>query len=97
MLADRADGATTGGTSGVASAAKNLVFPVATAALGAAAGALVERRSRRREVFGIPIPGTGNGGGVANEIRKAGEQFGRLAREVRATRQKAEDIGKAIS
>jgi hypothetical protein len=74
------------------------VLPAATAALGAAAGVLVERRHRRpHKVLGIPIPGTGNGGNLAKEIRRAGEQFGHLASEVRTTRKKAEDVGKAIS
>jgi hypothetical protein len=84
--------------SSAASAARNVVLPAATAALGAAAGVLVERRHRRpRKVLGIPIPGTRNGGDLAKEIRRAGEQFGHLATEVRTTRRKAENIGKAIS
>lgn len=75
-----------------------MVVPAATAAVGAAAGVLVERRHRRpRKVLGIPIPGTGNGADLAKEIRRAGEQFGHLASEVQTTRKKAEDIGKAIS
>jgi hypothetical protein len=75
-----------------------VILPAATAALGAAAGVLVERRHRRpRKVLGIPLPGTRNGGDLAKEIRRAGEQFGHLASEVKTTRKKAEDIGKAIS
>jgi len=59
---------------------------------------VVERRHRRpRKVLGIPIPGTRNGADIGKEIRRAGEQFGNLASEVRTTRKKAEDIGKAIS
>ena len=95
---DRARDVGSSAASGVASAAKNVVLPAATAALGAAAGVLVERRHRRpRKVLGIPIPGTRNGGDLGKEIRRAGEQFGHLASEVRTTRKKAEDIGKAMS
>ena len=50
------------------------------------------------KVLGVPIPGTGRGlDGVAKEIGKAGKQLGTLANEVRTTREKAEDIGKALS
>jgi hypothetical protein len=84
------------------SAVKNVVVPMASAGLGTAAGmvggVVLERRHRRaRKVLGIPIPGTGNGlDGVVKEIRKAGEQFGHLASEVKTARNKAEDVGKAL-
>jgi hypothetical protein len=53
----------------------------------------------------MPIPGTGSGlNGVAKQVKKSGKQakkvgkqIGELTEEVRAARQKAEDIGKAIS
>jgi hypothetical protein len=53
----------------------------------------------------MPIPGTGSGlNGVAKQVKKAGKhaknaskQIGELTEEVRAARQKAEDVGKAIS
>ena len=85
--------------SGVGKAAKNAAVPVATAALGAAAGFILERRQRGpRKVLGIPIPGTSSGmNGVAKEIHKAGKQFGKLASEVQTTRKKAEGVGKALS
>jgi hypothetical protein len=95
---ERASEVGSSAASGFASAAKNVVLPAVTAALGAAAGVLVERRHRRpRKVLGIPLPGSRNGGDLAKEIRRAGEQFGHLASEVRTTRKKAEDIGKAMS
>jgi hypothetical protein len=106
-LGSRTAGSRSGGPGGRArevsssparGAAKNVILPAATAALGAAAGVLVERRHRRpRKVLGIPIPGIGNGTDLARHIRRAGEQFGHLASEVRSTRKKAENIGKAIS
>ena len=58
-----------------------------------------------KKVLGIPVPGTGNGlHDVAKQVGKAGKQFkkaskqvGELTDEVRAAREKAEEIGKAIS
>jgi hypothetical protein len=53
----------------------------------------------------VPVPGTGRGlDGVAKQIKKSGKQAQRvgkqiaeLTEEVRAARQKAEDVGRAIS
>jgi hypothetical protein len=53
----------------------------------------------------MPVPGTGRGlDGVAKQVKKAGKQLGRTSKqiaeltdEVRSARQKAEDVGKAIS
>ena len=58
-----------------------------------------------KRVLGVKIPGTGNGlHGVAKQVKKAGKQFnktakqvGELTDEVRSARKKAEDVGKAIS
>ena len=75
-------------------------MPVATVALGAVGGVLLERRGlkRRRKVLGIPLPRSRNGlDGLTKEIGEAGKQFGKLAREVSTTRKKAEEVGKAIS
>ena len=84
---------------GGVNAIKNVVLPLAGAAMGVVGGVVLERRhSRPRKVLGVPIPGTGNGlNGLAKEIGKAGKQFGNLASEVQTTRKKAEDIGKALS
>jgi hypothetical protein len=75
--------------------------PVATATIGVAAGALggmAVARRRRVKVLGIPLPGTRNGlTGISKEIGKAGKQLGKLASEVRATREKAGEVGKALS
>jgi len=51
------------------------------------------------------VPGTGGGiDGLAKQVGKAGKQFkkaskqvGQLTDEVRAAREKAEEVGKAIS
>ena len=61
--------------------------------------------NKPKKVLGVPIPGTGSGlNGVAKQVKKAGKQFkqtskqvSELTDEVRAAREKAEGIGKAIS
>jgi hypothetical protein len=53
---------------------------------------------RNRKVLGIPIPGMKvDMAGMSKQIGEAGKQFGRLANEVQAARQKAEKISKAIT
>jgi hypothetical protein len=49
---------------------------------------------RRRKVLGIPLP---KPNGLSKQVGEAARQFGKLASEVRATREKAEEVGKAIS
>jgi hypothetical protein len=87
-----------------AQAIKSIGIPVASATLGAVAGvagtALLGRKAlkRPRKVLGVPIPGTSQGlAGVAKQVSDAGKQFGKLATEVRTAREKAEEIGKALS
>jgi hypothetical protein len=58
-----------------------------------------------KKVLGIPVPGTGSGlNGLAKQVGKAGKQFKKASKqvseltdEVRAAREKAEEVGKAIS
>jgi hypothetical protein len=83
---------------------KSAVMPVVTAVAGAAAGVLggvvLGRKSKpRRKLLGVSIPGTGGGGidGLAGQVGEAAKQFGRLAGEVRQTRERAEKVGKALS
>ena len=62
-------------------------------------------RQEAEEGSGIHVPGTGGGiDGLAKQVGKAGKQFkkaskqvGQLTDEVRAAREKAEQVGKAIS
>jgi hypothetical protein len=71
---------------------------VFSAAVGAVGGALLTRKSQhQRKVLGIPVPEKVDLGGVADQIGAAGKQFGQLAGEVRAVRQKAEQIGRLLS
>jgi hypothetical protein len=61
--------------------------------------------NKPKKVLGVKIPGTGGGlDGVAKQVKKAGKhaktagkQIGELTEEVRAARQKAEDVGKVFS
>jgi hypothetical protein len=78
----------------------NVAIPAVTGAIGVAGGVLLGRTAlqRNRKVLGIPIPGTKiDMAGVSKQIGEAGRQFGRLASEVQAAREKAEKISKAIS
>jgi hypothetical protein len=73
------------------------VVSVVSAAFGVAGGVLVTRKRSPRKVLGIPVPEKVDLGGVAEQIGSAGRQFGELAGEVRAVRQKAEQIGRLLS
>ena len=86
------------------SAAKSVLVPVATATIGAAAGVVGgivlgrTKLTRKRKVLGVPVPGTGKGlDGFARQVGEAGKQLGNLATEVREAREKAEQVGKALS
>ena len=78
-----------------------------TAAAGVVGGVVLGSKlnHKPKKVLGVKIPGTGQGlDGVAKQVKKAGKhakkagkQIGDLTDEVRAARQKAEDVGKAIS
>jgi hypothetical protein len=87
------------GVGGAARTAMKAAAPLATAVLGAAAGVVLGRngRSRRRKVLGVTVPGQGDGlQTLGKGMGEAGKQLGRLASEVRAAREKAEEIGKAL-
>jgi hypothetical protein len=62
-------------------------------------GAVLGRRvlTRQRKVLGIPLPRRRDVDGLTKQVGEAGKQFGKLAREVRITREKAGEVGKAIS
>jgi hypothetical protein len=90
----------------VGNVVKSVAIPVGTAVAGAVAGVVGgvvlgrTKMTRKRKVLGIPMPGTPSRDGMeslAKNVSEAGKQFGKLASEVRAARQKAEDIGKALS
>jgi hypothetical protein len=80
--------------------------PVVTGAAGIAGGILLGRSAlqRSRKVLGIQMPSKVDLNGVTQQIGEAGKQFGKLAGEVRnvagevrAAREKAEQIGKILS
>jgi hypothetical protein len=68
------------------------------ATVGVAGGILLGRsRNRNRsKLFGIEVPKKVDFAGVSQQIGEAGRQFGRLAREVRTVREKAERVGRAL-
>jgi hypothetical protein len=74
--------------------------PVATATIGVAGGVLLGRTAlqRNRKVLGVPIPSVKvDLADVGKQIGEAGRQFGKLASEVRTVREKAEQIGRAVT
>jgi hypothetical protein len=83
------------------------VAGLVTGAAGLVGGAVIATRlgKRPKKVLGIPVPGTGGGiDGLAKQVGKAGKQFKKASKqvseltdEVRAAREKAEQVGKAIS
>ena len=88
-----------------AEATHKVGVPVATGTLGAAAGIaggvlLGQTIAKRpKKVMGITVPRRQKTdfSNVVRSINAAGKQFGTLASEVRTARQKAEEIGKALS
>jgi hypothetical protein len=76
-----------------------VVLPITTAAAGVAGGIVLARTKlrRKRKVLGVPLPGTHvDLADLTKQLGDAGRQFGHLAGEVRAAREKAEEIGRAI-
>lgn len=77
-----------------------MVLPMASAAAGVAGGVVLGRTAlqRNRKILGIPVPGSKvDLSDMSKQIGEAGRQFGKLAGEVRAAREKAEKISKALS
>jgi hypothetical protein len=84
-----------------------LITGVATAAAGVVGGVILGKRlnERPRHVLGVRVPGSGAGMNdlvkqvkrSGKHLRTAGRQIADLTDEVRAAREKAEDIGRAIS
>lgn len=79
----------------------NIVLPITTAAAGLAGGIVLARTKlqHRRRLLGVPLPGSRKVdlSDFSKQVGEAGRQFGHLAGEVRAAREKAEQISKAIS
>jgi hypothetical protein len=80
---------------------------VATGAAGLVGGAVLGTRlaKKPKKVLGVRVPGSGRGmddvvkqvGKAGKQFKKASKQVGELTDEVRAAREKAEQLGKAIS
>jgi hypothetical protein len=85
-----------------------IIASVATGAAGLIGGAVLGQRlarSKPKRVLGIQVPGTGTGmdglakqvGKAAKQFKKASKQVGELTDEVRAAREKAEEVGRAFT
>jgi outer membrane murein-binding lipoprotein Lpp len=82
---------------------KSAALPVATAVGGVAVGvlggvALNRKGQPKRKLLGASIPAIGSGAEkLASQIGQAATQLSRLANEVRAAREQAAKIAKAMS
>ena len=84
-----------------------VITGLATAAAGIVGGVILGKRlnERPRHILGVRVPGSGAGMSdlvkqvkrSGKHLRTAGKQIADLTDEVRAAREKAEDIGRAIS
>lgn len=70
-----------------------------SATIGVAGGVLLGRTAlqRGRKVLGVSVPSKVDFGDIGQHIGEAGRQFGKLASEVHAVRQKAEKIGRVLT
>jgi hypothetical protein len=70
-----------------------------SATIGVAGGVLLGRTAlqRNRKVLGVSVPSKIDFGDIGQQIGEAGRQFGKLATEVNAVRQKAEKIGRILT
>ncbi len=76
-----------------------VVLPVTTAAAGVAGGIVLARTKlrRQRKILGVPLPGAKvDLADFTKQVGEAGRQLGHLAGEVKAARERAEEIGRAI-
>jgi hypothetical protein len=86
---------------GTREALTNVGIGIAGATVGVVGGVLLGRTALRRgrSFFGVPVPEKIDIdlGGMSKQIGEAGRQFGRLASEVRAVQEKAEQLGRALT
>jgi len=84
---------------GTAKTVVGVALPVTTAAAGVVGGVVLGRTKlrRQRKVFGVPLPGSKvDLADLSKQVGEMGRQFGTLAGEVKAAREKAENIGRAM-
>jgi hypothetical protein len=77
----------------------NLAVSALSATFGLAGGVLLGRTAlqRDRKVLGVSVPSKIELGAIGQQLGEAGRQFGKLASEVRTVREKAEQVGKALT
>ena len=86
----------------IRTAAEKAAVPLATATVGIAGGIVLGRTAlqRKRKALGVTVPSPSRKldlKGLGQQVGEAGRQFAKLAQEVHAVREKAEQIGRAIS
>lgn len=85
---------------GTAKTVGTVALPITTAAAGVAGGIVLARTKLRnqRKLLGVPLPGRKKMdlSDLSKQVGEAGRQFGNLATEVRAAREKAEQISRAL-
>jgi len=85
---------------GTAKTVGTVMLPITTAAAGLAGGIVLARTKLRRQqkFLGIPLPGAKKVdlSDLSKQVGEAGRQFGNLAGEVKAAREKAEQISRAM-
>jgi hypothetical protein len=90
------------GTGLVRTAVEKAALPLASATVGVAGGIVLGRTAlqRKRKALGVAVPTPGRKldfRGLGHQVGEAGQQLAKLAQEVRAVREKAEQIGRVIS
>jgi hypothetical protein len=77
----------------------NLGISALSATIGVAGGVLLGRTAlqRNHKLLGVSVPSKVDLTGIGQQIGEAGRQFGKLASEVRAVREKAEQVGKLLA
>ena len=76
-----------------------VVLPAATAVVGVAGGIVLARTKlqQQRKILGVTLPNSKSEfSELSKQVGEAGRAFGKLAGEVRAAREKAEQISRAI-
>jgi hypothetical protein len=91
-----------GGSDLMRTALDKAAIPLASITVGVAGGIVLGRTAlqRNRKALGLSVPTPGRRvdfRGLGQHIGEAGRQFAKLAQEVHAVREKAEQIGRAIS
>lgn len=77
----------------------NVGISAVSATIGVAGGVLLGRTAlqRKGKLLGVAVPSKIDLSGIGQQIGQAGRQFGKLATEINAVREKAEQVGKILT